>query len=168
MAYVAGSFFVNIAFVDSGLNTSRKRVQLQAADMTEALASAAAIVPKFAAISACYVVNYTVEQEFNNDAAGYPPTADAAEVSTRALLTVGLTTIPKKASLEVPGPIDGIFGAAGTSDFNKVDVSNAAVKALVNAFNTGQDGYISDGENTLNTSAGGLVGGRRIHRGSNG
>jgi len=166
MAFTGGIFYVNIQFVDSGLNTTRKRVQLVAADMTEAIASAAAIVPKFVAVSDCYVVGYTLEEEFTNDAAGYPPTADSAENQTRALLTVALTTVPKKAALEFPGPKDAIFGAAGTANFNIVDVSNAAVKALVNAFNAGQDAYISDGENTLNTADGGLVAGKRIHRGA--
>ena len=166
MAFTGGSYFVNISFVDSGMNVTRKRVQLVAATMTDALASAASIVGRFVAVSADYIVNYTVEQEFSNDAAGYPPTSDAAENQTRALLTVALTTIPKKAALEIPAPLDAIFGPAGTSGFNIVDLTNAAVKALVNDFNAGQSAYISDGESTLNTGAGGLVAGRRIHRGS--
>jgi len=166
MAFNGASFFVNIQFVDSGLNTTRKRIQLVAATMTDALASAASIVPKFVAVTDCYVISYTVEQEFLNDAAGYPPTADSAENQTRALLTVALTTLPKKAALEFPGPKDAIFGSPGTAAFNLVDLANTAVKALVNDFNAGQSAYISDGESTLNTADGGLVAGRRIHRGS--
>lgn len=166
MAFTGANYFVNIDFVDSGLNRTRKRVQLIAASMTDALANAAVVVPLFVAVSDDYIVGYTVEQEFTNDAAGYPPTAATAENQTRALLTVALTTIPKKAALEFPAPKDAIFGAAGTANYNIVDTSNAAVKALVNAFNAGQAAYISDGENTLNTGSGGLVAGRRVHRGS--
>jgi len=164
MAFVGATWFVNIQFVDAGLNTTRKRVQLIAALDAEAVASAADVVARFAALTSAYITGYTIEREFLNDAAGYPPVI--GEISDRLLLTVGLTDVPKKASLEVPSPIAAAFGAAGTESFNIALSTYAATLALINAFNAGQSAYLSDGENTLNTGAGGFVAGRRIHRAS--
>ena len=164
MAFAGDLWFVHITFVDAGLNTTRKRVQLIATTDAEAAASAASVVSRFVALTTAYIVGYTVEHELLNDAAGYPPVV--GEISDRLLLTVGLTDVPKKASLEVPSPVAAAFGAAGTEAFNIALSSYAATLALINDFNAGQSAYLSDGENTLNTSAGGFVAGRRIHRAS--
>lgn len=164
MAFTGDKWYANMTFVDAGLNTTRKRIQLVATTDAEAAASAAAIVAKFVAMTTAYVIGYTVEHELFNDAAGYPPVV--GEVSDRLLLTVGLTDVPKKASLEVPSPVAAAFGAAGTEAYNIALSTYAPTLALINDFNAGQSAYLSDGENTLNTAAGGFVAGKRIHRAS--
>lgn len=155
-----GRHFASITFEDQGNNLSRMEVEVGGADISAAEAIVAANIADFVAVTKSYIVGYSVREEFVNGAARTP----AGEVEEKAVLTLALATAPKKAVLVIPAPVDAIFGASGTSDFNRVVTSNTLVQALAGDFLAG--GFmISDGEN-IAALPGAVLKGVRTHRSS--
>jgi len=155
-----GRYFASITFEDQGSDLSRMDVEVGGADIAAAEAIVAANIADFVAITKAYIVGYAVREEFTNGAARTP----AGQVEEKAVLTLALSTAPKKAIFTIPAPVDSIFGASGTTDFNHVTTSNALVQALVGDFTAG--GFkLSDGEN-VGTLPAAVLRGVRTHRSS--
>jgi len=163
LAFAHQAYFGTVQLRDTGFNATRIRVKLQdgiAHTIGAAGSSLGDFVNKLEACTDAWVEKYTLEDEWVTDVA-FEAALPHGEVSTRALLTMRLTTPGKSATFGIPAPKDSIFAAASGSGYNEVDFGVTAVSDLVNAFNAGSDAYISDGENT---TTGGGIRGERVHR----
>jgi len=159
MAFNSVGFEAEITFIDQGNDLSKVRVGVGGADIAAAEVIVAANIADWVAVTKAYVQSYSVREVFTNDAARTP----AGQIEEKAVLSVALETSPKKAIITIPAPIDAMFGATGTTDFNKVTLTNSLVLALVGDFVAG--GFtLSDGENVPATGA--LLKGVRTHRSS--
>lgn len=146
MAFLGGMFECSMMFRDSGGEVTTKTVEIQAVDMTAALADAATLVGLYAAVSDASIDRYTVSQIFRENA---PIAFVDATVrnSIQAVLTVSLATdVLKKATLVIPAPSIGIFVAPTGEDSDKVDSTDTDVIALVGAYQLAGQAYLSDHE----------------------
>jgi hypothetical protein len=157
MAFTSVGFEAEITFIDQGNDLSKVRVGVGGADIAAAEAIVAANIADWVAVTKAYVQSYSVREVFANGAARTP----AGQVEEKAVLTVALTTTPKKGIITIPAPIDAMFGASGTTAFNQVNTANSLVLALVGDYQVG--GFsLSDGENV--PASGALLAGQRTHR----
>ena len=159
MTFTSRRFEMECTVVDAGNNISKVRFGVTGADIDAAETSALAILTDFIALTKAYVESYRVTEVFTNDTSRGTPAASV--VSEKALLSLQLDTPGKKAIMYIPAPIDAIFGAAGTDDYDKVNTGNALVLAFVNDFTTGGQGTVSDGEVVVNN---GILRGDRVTR----
>ena len=131
-------YMVVYEMVDAYERSTRKEFEtvVTMVDEAAALAAAAALATDLGNITEARILAYTVAQRVV-----YVDTVDAgANRDEGAILTLRKED-NKKASIRVPAPINAIFNADGT-----VDLTNAAVTALVANFLTGGDWTFSDGE----------------------
>lgn len=152
MAFVGGQFLVTLTFRDSGNDLTNKTIQIQAADMTAALADAATIAGLYAAVSDASIDKYAVTQVFTENA---PEVFTDATVrnSNQAVLTVSLASdVNKKATIVIPAPTPDVFTAATGEGSDIVDITNTDVIALIEAYQVAGEAYLSDGENVHATT----------------
>jgi hypothetical protein len=161
MAFASsGKFFLRMTYEDSGNNLSKTEVQIDAADIAAAEVLAAANINDFVNTTKAYIKSYSVSEEFTNGAARTP----GGEVEEKAVITLQLTDITKKAILTIPAPVDTLFsGVAGTDGWNRIDTADSLVQALAGDFVS--DFFISDGEHIAATP-GSVLKGKRTHRSS--
>lgn len=161
MALASVGFEFVMTLVDSGGNKASRAFDLTSADMTEALADAAAIVPLYAAISDATIQSYRVSEVFKDAAWTYP--IGGKNVEELALVVAQIDGEPgKTANVSVPAPKDGIFIAVTGPSRNQVDTADADLLAFMSIYNPGGRATISDGESIEFP----LLSGKRIHRGS--
>jgi len=133
-----------------------------AGDMSEMQINATAIITDLLAVTDCKIDQYRIAKVFVEDAFTLP-TADTAETRTHAMITLPIAGVPNKsATIDIPGPKNGIFVAASGSGYNDVDPNDSDVDNYVNNFaavGVGGIAYISDGENIVNEN----LRGKRTH-----
>ena len=164
MAFVGQHFGATYSFVDNGGNQVTREYNMSSSIATYADASTAAsdMQPLVDALSGATMPKYRVYQEFVNNAFVLP--ADAGvQVENQASLTYLLAGIgSKKANLNIPAPIIGIFVGSSGPNANVVDVDDAAVQAFSDMFIGAGPFRLSDGEYIQR-----ILNGRRVHRRSN-
>lgn len=146
MALVSQKFEVEITLRDSGLDTTKKVYQLRGANITEALANAAAFVAVFATVTQAAIDGYRVSQVFAEDA----PAAianDTIRNSNQAVISAQLSSSPlKRATVVVPAPVNALFTAVTGIGSDVVDNNAALVLGLMGEFQAAGNVYLSDGE----------------------
>ena len=146
MAFAPDRFEMSMTFRDSGGETTVKNVEIQAVDMTAALADAATLVALYAAVTDASIDRYTVSQVFIE---GAPKVFVDATVknSIQAVITVSLAgDVLKKATIVIPAPNIGIFSAVTGENSDIVDSADAEVVALVEGYQLAGQAYLSDHE----------------------
>ena len=144
MAIVTDHFEITVKLVDEGARHSTKTYQCQDAAYADVIIAKTALVAALAGVTNCVIQRISVNEVWKNDAFAYP--ADV-KVGDKASLTIELEGgIGKKANIKIPGPVDAMFGAQGTSGFNEVDTANVALGTYVDMFENGAEFYVSDGE----------------------
>jgi len=166
MAMTVAGYQVDMEFVDSGGTTTHRRIALQSADIAAAETDGAAVAAAFQALTRCYMLGFTIGQIVKNDdptgPPAFPPAGDVL-VSDEALIVLNLTTIGKKASYTIPAPVDGMFAGATGKKHNQVVGTYAALAALNIMFESGNEAFISDGENASGSAP--FADGYRVSRG---
>lgn len=146
MALVASGFFAVYELMDNGGDVMRKRVQLQAATMADAITAEGVFRPLLMLTTDMALKGYVIEQAFSEDALAFP--AVGVQKEDQLLLDIQIAGKPNKtATFAIPGPKSTMFQATSGKSANIANMSAAALINLVNATQDGQQIYISDGEN---------------------
>lgn len=146
MAFVSTGFKVEVSFLDSGQEVTKKTYGLRGATIADAVANASAFVPVLAAASNAKVASYRVVQEFAEDALT-AFTDDTVKNSNQAVITVSIADNPlKKATIVVPAPKNALFQAVTGEGSDQISSVAALVTGLVDQFKATGTVYISDGE----------------------
>lgn len=164
MALIEKGWYLNVDWVDKGSNVGRSRILLTvtdtAGDMDLVVTAAAAVLASLAAGSDCVVSGYQLSKSFVEDALTLP-TSGNAEIEMKAHLVAKITGDPTESGVfDLPGPKDSMFIATSGPDANVVKVGSAPANAIVQIFQLGGSGYISDGETWVTATAKG----KRIHK----
>jgi hypothetical protein len=161
MAFAHQAFFGLISMRDQGMNQTRMRIEINAplGTIAQAGTNLAGYVSLLAAVTDCWIESYTLEDKWVTDVL-FTAAEPHGEAATKALLSVQLTTPGKTGIIEVPAPKDAIFVAASGAGYNVVDTLNTAITAFVEAYESGQKAFLSDGELSID---GGLLKGVRTH-----
>lgn len=161
MAMVGQRFGMTISFVDNGGNQVTREYMMSGtvATYTDAAAAAAAMYPVINALTGATIPQYRVFQVFEDNAFVLP--ADmGVQVENQASLTYLLAgNGSKKANLNIPAPVSGIFVSTSGPNANIVDIADAAVTAFTDMFLGAGDFRLSDGE-----AAARILQGRRVHK----
>lgn len=160
MAFAHQIFYGTVEVVDQGMNVTVLTFELQGANIAAAGTNLATIVTNLAAVTDGWIRSYQLHDKYVTDVL-FTAAEPHGEISTKALITVQLTTAGKTASLAIPAPQDAIFVAASGEGYNQVDPTVTAVSDYLNMYNSGSQAKISDGEFTV---LGPFIKGRRIHR----
>ncbi len=161
MALTTNGWWLQVTLIDNGGNVTTKRYELRSADATAAAADSAAVLAALDAITDSVVSAYRYGEEFLESAFAYP--AAGVENENKASITALLDTNgAKKANIKIPAPVIGIFQNPTGPGANIVDVLDAALVTYGDLFKTGNECYISDGEDLDS-----LVSGKRISAKSN-
>lgn len=164
MALSGLQFGMTISFVDNGGNTVTREYMMKTeiATYDDAAAAAAAMAPIVDALTGAKISQYRVFQVFQETSFSLPVDA-GVQVEDRASMTFLLSGAgSKKAAINVPAPVIGIFMASSGPGANIVDVNDAAVVAFAGQFLGAADFRISDGESTER-----ILAGHRTHSRSN-
>lgn len=162
MALVSAGFWLHVALVDKGNNTTSKTYELTSADYAAAVTDAGTVLAALAGVSALVVGKYFIEEKYVNDAFALPSSADAQAEVTASITTYIEDKGDKKANYNFPGPIAANVWVSTTgNDSNIVKISSAQVIAYQGLFIPGGPCYISDGEVAATA---GLIGGIRVTR----
>lgn len=171
MAFDSGSWFLEFVAVDKGSNTTRRRYQFAFSDTDGDVSVLRSVITSFLAdfanVSDCKIRQYTLSQSFV-DSSFTLPTADTAEVSQHAEISGQIANLPnKRATIDIPGPKNGIFAGASGELYNVVDVTDTDVIDYMTHFNESSDEFfLSDGEQLA--TAPNLAGKRTHTRSRNG
>lgn len=160
MAFAHQGYYGTVNMRDQGMNPTRIRVRLQGLTIGAAGSALADFVAKLGAVTDAWIESYQFEDVWTTDVL-FTAAEPHGEASTKAVLSMQLTTPGKSGTFAIPAPKDSIFTALSGAGYNIVDFGVTAVSDLVNTFAAGGDAYISDGENVV---SGGGIKGVRVHR----
>jgi hypothetical protein len=165
MALVSDGFELSVGLIDNGRKVINKVYELNAADNAEAVTAAGAILTALNAITDLAITGYRINEVYIEDALTIP-TVLSAQAENIARLSIQLATSPlKKATHDVPGPIDGIFvGAVGTANYDVVNTAATLLTNYTSLFKASGSAFLSDGENAALTNE--IIRGARVHRGT--
>jgi len=156
MALVSMGWFLSATLVDNGANVTTLQFALRSADATEAATDSAAVIAALDAVTDSVISDYYIKNRYSENALAYP--AAGIENENKASITALLAGAGnKKANIKIPAPVIGLFTAASGGGANVVDLSDADLVTYTDLFRSGNECYISDGEDL---SA--LVSGKRI------
>ena len=161
MAFTGSNFGATYSFVDNGGNQVAREYQMKPEIATYADASDAAadMQPLVDALSGATMPKFRVYQEFVNNAFVLPGDA-GVQVENTASLTYLLAALgSKKANLNIPAPIIGLF--VGSSGPN-ANIINPEVQALIDfnaQFLAAGAFRLSDGEYIQR-----FLQGKRVHK----
>lgn len=164
MVFTAGGFGMTVSFVDNGANqvTREYMMKPEVATYDDAAAAAATMEPLVDAMTGASIPKYRVWQELYNSTYSLPVDA-GVQVEDRASLTYLLDVIgSKKANINIPAPVIGLFMASSGPGANIIDVNDAAIIAFNAMFLAAGDFRISDGEAIAR-----ILAGHRVHSRSN-
>lgn len=164
MALSGLNFGMTISFVDNGGNTVTREYMMknEVATYADAAAAAAAMAPIVDALTGAKISQYRVFQVFQETAFSLPVDA-GVQVEDRATMTFLLSGAgSKKAAINVPAPVIGVFMSSSGPGANIVDTNDAAVVAFADQFLAASDFRMSDGESTER-----ILAGHRTHSRSN-
>lgn len=151
MALVHDKFLCTILFRDSGVDITKKTVEIRGATLAEAAANAAAHVPVWAAASQAAVDGYHLTEVFREDAPQVIA-GDTVRNTVQAVVTVTLATSPlKKGTIVIPAPENACFAGVTGEDSDKVLSTAALVTGLVDEFKATGNAFLSDGEDAAAT-----------------
>lgn len=139
------SFPVGVAFVDAYGRAATKHFEVSAADHAAAKVVAAALMVDLAGITELRILSYTVAEKVV-----YTDTVDAGANRDEGVTLSVRTADNEKASIKIPGPVNGIFNADGS-----VDLTDAAVTAFIANYLSG-DVLVDDGETVAELISGRL------------
>lgn len=147
MALVAGAWVMSYSLLDSGNDVTTQTRRLQAANAADAATAAAAYITALKLVTDSKVVDYTVGQQYiENALVGF----DDATVrnSMQAVLTASILDQPlKKATVNIPAPKIGLFTAVTGEGSDVVDTSAGGLaQTFLEQFWDGGSVFISDGE----------------------
>lgn len=138
MAIVLDKYRMYQTYADAGLNTTTVGFDFNpdiVTTLAEADTAAAAIVALYSPLTKAKLQSYGVIAVYVDDAF-VAPIVDA-EVEMKALIAMRIEGHPNKSdSIEIPAPIDALFGPIGTKAFNEVNLANAALVSFTNEFKT--------------------------------
>lgn len=160
VALSAQNFGMTVTFVDNGGNTANREYMMKTAVATyaDAAAAAAGMIPLLNALTTAVIAQYRVYQVFEESAFALPPSG--VQVEDNASLTFLLAGLGnKKANVNIPAPVPGIFVGTSGPTANVVDINDAAITAFVDQFIGAGDFRISDGEAVAR-----ILSGKRIHK----
>lgn len=166
MALVSQGWRLTVSLVDRGGNTTTRSYDFiatdTAGDISALTSQITAFLPDLAAVTLLKVKGYTLAKVFVEDALTLPTDA-GAEVEAHALITAPIDGIPNKsATVDIPGPVPGIFEGTSGPPYNIVDMGDVDLINYLGNFEVSGTGglfYISDGENLTQVNARG----RRTH-----
>lgn len=161
MAFVGSYFGATYSFVDNGANqvTREYTMKPEIATFADAGAAAVAMQPILDAMTGATMPKYRVYQEFVNNAFVLPGDA-GVQVEDQASLTFLLAGVgAKKANLNIPAPIIGLFVGSSGPNANIIDVDDPAIVAFKDQFIAAADWRLSDGEYVQR-----ILNGKRVHR----
>lgn len=164
MALTGQNFGLTVSFVDNGGNQVTREYMMKStiATYADAAAAAATFVPKVDALTGAKIAQYRVFQIFEESAFTLPVDA-GVQVEDRATFTFLLAGMgSKKAAINVPAPVIGVFMASSGPGANIVNVNDLAVQEFEDSFKAAGDFRISDGEAVTR-----LLQGKRTHSRSN-
>lgn len=159
MALSAGLFGMTVTFVDNGGNTAVREYMMKSliATYDAAATAAAAMIPILDALTSAKIAQYRVFNTFEESAFTLPPSG--VQVEDRASLTFLLAGMGnKKANLNLPAPIPGMFVDISGPNANVVNTTYAPLGDFVDQFIGAGDFRISDGEAALR-----ILSGHRVH-----
>jgi len=164
MALTGQTFGMTVSFVDNGGNQVTREYMMKSAiaTYTDAAAAAAAMIPLVNALTGSTISQYRVFQNFEEQAFVLPADAGVQNENQASLTFLLAGMGSKKANVNIPAPIIGIFSASSGPNANIVDVNDAAVVAFSDQFEGAGDFRISDGEATSR-----LLSGHRVHKRNN-
>lgn len=160
MTLSARNFGMTVTFVDNGGNVAVREYYMkdQVATYTDAAAAAAAMIPLLDAFSSATIAQYRVFQVFEESAFNLP--ASGVQVEDNASLTMQLAGLGnKKANVNVPAPVPGVFLGTSGPTANVIDINDSIVTDFVDVFKSTGDFRISDGEVVSR-----ILSGKRIHK----
>lgn len=161
MALVSQGWFLSVTMVDNGANVTTMQFALRSADAAAAATDSAAVIAALDACTDAVISDYYIKNKYSENSLAYP--AAGIENENKASITVLLAGAGnKKANLKIPAPVIGLFTASSGGGANVVDMSDAALVTYLALFESGNECYISDGEDLV---AG--VSGKRISAKSN-
>lgn len=161
MALTALTFGMTISFIDNGGNqvTREYMMSTSVATYVDAAAAAAAMVPLVNALTGATISQYRVFQVFEESAFVLPGDAGVQNENQASLTFMLAGAGSKKANLNIPAPIIGIFSASSGPNANIVDINDTDVVAFADQFLGANDFRLSDGEASSR-----LLTGHRVHR----
>lgn len=161
MAFVGSYFGATYSFVDSGANqvTREYNMKPEVATYDDAAAAAVAMQPIVDALSGATMPKFRVWRDYVNNAFVLPGDA-GVQVENQASLTYLLQAVgSKKANLNIPAPVIGIFVGSSGPNSNVIDVDDLAVIAFSDQFLAAGNFRLSDGEWIQR-----ILNGKRIHK----
>lgn len=138
-------WYLSVSLTDNDGSVSTLEYELRAIDITEAQAAVVIILTALAGVSGSVISAYNLSLRYWEDAFAYPGSGIRNEVKARV---VGqLTGSTKKATFDIPAPVDGIFNGTSGEAANIVNVSAPALVSYAAIFKTATNvAFISDGE----------------------
>ncbi|MEE9580991.1 MAG: hypothetical protein V3V74_06735 [Nitrosomonadaceae bacterium] len=150
-------WFLAVTLVDNGAGSVTLQYKMRSADATEAATDAAAIIAALDAVTNAVIADYYIKHKYSESALTYP--AAGIENKDKASITILLAGDgSKKANLKIPAPVIGLFTDTEGGGANVVDMSDAALVTYMDLFKSGQECYISDGEDLSKGVSGKRIG----------
>lgn len=171
MALVQRDVFFNVTLADYAGNKSTMRFKTNKADLADLstdiadLTGAGGLLADLEAVTDAKVVGYSVGVSFAED--GSPYAGAGVEIENVAEIVAKIDGEPDKwATVRIPAPVSGIFGAGPGESANLIDPADADLVAFLANFESGGVVTTSDGESLADSGTVGNFKGKRIHRGS--
>jgi hypothetical protein len=150
-------FFGTVTLVDEFGKSVTKEYEMTAGDFATAETDILAIIAALEGVTRGNPVQYSIAIRYTElPHPGYP---EGAQRWDKARIVGDLETAGKKATIEIPMPLEAIFQGTTGGDAEIVDLSDTEVTAYVNLFASGGEAFISDGE-----VFGAPIYGRRVSR----
>lgn len=159
MALVSSGFYLAVALKDTSGSTSTLRFQLQGADIATATTNAGIILPLLEACTLSNVSQYSVSQQFVENAFALPVGAENASKAEVNGLIAGEPN--KTGQFRIPAPSVSIMVSPSGPGYNQVKLDSVNLEAFASIYEVGGQAFISDGEN-LGAIPGSLVSGKRV------
>jgi len=161
MALTGLNFGMTISFIDNGGNQVTREYMMKStiATYADAATAAAAMVPIVNALTGSTISQYRVFQVFEESAFVLPGDAGVQNENQASFTFLLASAGSKKANVNIPAPVIGIFSASSGPNANIVDINDAAVQAFEDQFKGPGDFRISDGEAVSR-----LLTGHRVHK----
>lgn len=164
MVFTAGGFGATYSFVDNGGNQVVREYVMKPEVATYAAASTAAedMQPVLDAMSGSTMPKYRVYQEWTNTSFVLPADAGVQNENQASLTYLLAAAGSKKANLNIPAPVIGLFVGSSGPNANVIDVDDPAVVAFSDMFLAAAPFRLSDGEYIQR-----LLAGHRVHKRNN-
>jgi len=151
MALVSDGFWMRVTLVDNGNNRTIKTYQLRAALIATAITDGATIRAALAAVTDSVISAYSVAERFHEDTFVFP--ASGIQNEDKASISAVITGA-KTGNLKIPAPIPAMFQDVTGGAANIVDTTNALLITYTDVFKSGNEAFISDGDDLITLSSG--------------